>query len=570
MAVILNPNQENQNQPQTGPNGQPLQTVGTAAPAGQAPSGTPMAASQANALAQQQRKGSGRFTNLQKYLQANQQGGQKVAEQVGQGMQKQFGQQTQEAQKYYNQLGQNIQQANQTAQQGQGFQQQLQGIGQQIGSAQQAGFDQRANQNLGSIEQFTQSPDFQRFQDIQAGRGIDENLLGLQQQRALTAAQQAAQGSQQAQQALSSEGGRFDLLRRTFGGDGRTNYTQGQQRLDQVLFGQGGGLGTLQSQASQQAINALAQQKLANASRGDVNRIIEQERGLISDIGTQTSANEQAYLNMLKSYIDPLNTQRQAEFDALNQSVQAYAGTPEAQAQWQSGKTTGFTQDQLARLGLTDPNQGVYNVFRAPGGVSTADDIAIKGQTAYSAQDVANQQDVARYQALAKMIGKDFVPQITQASQIGEAWKSKEGEAALSNRLAAAQNLYDKAARQNISQSTNFDTAYGTPEEILKRGYDALMLRSNGTGATPRSWTQVLSENRPAEAYWQANNIDPYMQQLQNFLNQQNYAQTIGGRRESFVDTVNAQRLADQGITPAINDQTPITQYDPVKKDINK
>ena len=132
MAVIFNQNDPNNlsNQsapapsapqaPPTSSTGAPLQTIGTAAPvAGNAPRTPP--------------QGSGRFTNLQKYLQANQKGGQQIAGQIGSNLDKQNTQQSEKAKNYYNQLGQTIDQSNQTAQAGQAYNKQLQGIGTQVG-----------------------------------------------------------------------------------------------------------------------------------------------------------------------------------------------------------------------------------------------------------------------------------------------------------------------------------------------------------------------------------------------------------------------------------------------------
>jgi hypothetical protein len=590
MAVISNPNDPNnpQNQAQTGPDGQPLQTVGTAAPSGQGPAGTPMARSAANSLAQNQRQGSGRFTNIQKYLQANQRGSQNIAQQIGQNINQNFQKQQQQAQQYQNQLGQNIQQANQTAQAGSGYQQQLGQIGQDIKAAQEAGYAQRANQGqLGSLEAFTQAPTFQQFQDIQAGRGIDESLLALQQQKSLSAAQQAAQGAQEAQQALGSEGGRFDLIRRTFG-DGRSGYTQGQQRLDQVLLGQGGGLGGLQSQAAQQASTALAQQQQAAASRADVGRLTAQEQGLIKDINDRALANEQEYINMLSSYGGDLQKERQADFESLGNSLTAYIPTYDEKKKTWSEKAfdvnnQGLTSEQMQRLGLTDSNQGVYNVFKdeaftkATGktpeerNAALASAIAKKGQEVdlsggvRTAQDVANEADVKRYQALAKIIGSNFNPQITQASQIGDTYLAKgDDEGGLKGRLDAAQKIFDDVTSQKVmsghavySYPTERDWmgnkkfkpadvhryARGSVEDMIAKGRLGL---DNQQGSIVGNINQVARNRAVA--------------QLKNLLEQENYARTLGGKRETFLNAEEAARIAaekaknrvQEKVTPAV------------------
>jgi hypothetical protein len=490
---------------------QPGQTIGTAAPSGQGPAGSPMAKQQASNLATQQ-QGSGRFTNIQKYLQANQAGGKNIASQVGQNLNKDYGQQSEQAQKYYSQLGQNIAGAQQVAQQGAGYQQQLKDIGSQIGQAQQAGFDQRAAQaqTLGGIEQFVNQPDFQRFQDIQAGRGIDESLLSLQQQRAAQAANQTAQGTLEAQRALGSEGGRFNLLRKTLGVN--PGYTTGQQRLDQVLLGQGGGLGSVQAQTAQQAREAMQQAKLAGSKLSDVNRLRAQEQGLMGDINTQAGANEKAYMDMLTGFVDPLNAQRDQEFSGaeakfmalrnqLNSPVNEVNNLPTSGDTVASQKLTPtaapltpeqqFSSEELARLGVTGPTRA-YNVFK---GLEGFQDVASKGASAMSAQDVADMQDVARYQALAKIMGKDPAQQqLTKASELGAAWSGKEGESGLGARLAQAQTDFTKTATDTKMRGmANWGTPQYWAEQDALRKQEAL--RQTQPTDSDQSFTSGMAES---------------------------------------------------------------------------
>lgn len=561
MAVnALTPDQIAAQKAQSGQGPQPGQTIGTATPGGQAPSGTPMAKQQASNLATQQQQGSGRFTNIQKYLNANQAGGKQIANQVGQGLNKEYGQQSEQAQKYYTQLGQNIANANQVAQQGAGFQNQLKDIGNQIGQAQQAGFDQRGQQNqtLGGIEAFTNQPNFNQFQNIQAGRGIDESLLALQQQRSAQAAQAAAQGTQAAQQALGSETGRFDLLRKTLGNS--PSYSQGQQRLDQALLGQGGGLGSVQAQTSANARAAAQQAKLAGSKILDVNRLTAQEQGLIGDINSQAGANEKAYVDMLGSYIDPTNLQRTKEFEDLNSAVQTYRpqvdaqGKPLANQAYQSG----FNADQMARLGLNDQNQGVYNVFNND--VMNANDIVTQGRQAQNAQDIANASDVNRYAALSKIIGANAPNQITQASDLGASYVNKEGDAALANRLTAAQKQFEDMDKLNFSKIGI--TGTGSASQLINQGRTPVTDIRDAAGNQINPGAQFGTGNGDKFGAFQ-NMLNPEMiNSLQNLIKNQNYNRTIGGRRETFLDTEKAAKLAKQGITPKIND-VPITGVDP-------
>ena len=601
MAVIVNPNQDQETRQETGPDGQPLQTIGTAAPSGQGPAGTPMARSQANSLAQQQRTGSGRFTNLQKYLQANKDSGQRIAQTIGQNINQNLQKQQDKAQDYYSKLGQTTEQARQVAEQGKGFQQQLQGIGGQIQQATltpeqlvdkqlaQQRLNERQQLDMSTIEQFTQSPDFQTFQDIQAGRGIDESLLSLQQQRAYQQALEAQQSAQQSQQQLGSETGRFDLLRQTFGNSARPGYTQGQQRLDQVLLGQGGGLRDVQGAVSTQAKMAQEQARLAGAQAGEVSRLAAQEQGVIGDIQSQASKNEQAYLDMLQSYMNPLNQARQTEFEDLSRALNTYVPNyiePNkkekikggyVQKEWQPG----FTEEQMNRLGLTDPNQGIYNVFRAKEFIDAskqyndentanksalANIIARKGEEATSAEHVAEAQDLARYKALRSMmggVGEDRLTK-TRAETIGDAWASRantEKEGGLKGRLDRAQEAFDKLDQFTYkggsgtfgSQSIKelIEGGRVKPTDVFdERGFSIQpgARYADGTAGFYRDQQNLLYKALPKA--------------LEKFFQDQNYNRTLGGRRETWLDTKRSADILEKGLTPKI-DPTPITQYDP-------
>lgn len=601
MATVINQNQDqNANTPQqngTAANGQPLQTVGTAQPQGSNVPGSAASTSSNGTTAPAasgQPQGSGRFTNLSKYLNANQAGGQRIAQDIGQNINNNLQQQNQQSQNYYNQLGNTINNANQTAQQGAGYVKQLNNIGTQIQGATltpeqladpkvaQAALQNRGNQDLSSIQNFTQSPDFSNFQNIQAGRGIDENLLAQQQAKALNTAQGTVSAAQQAQQNLGSEDGRFQLLQNQFGGGNHPGYSQGDQRLDQVLLGQSGGLGKVQQSVADQGRAAATQAKLAQGAGNDVSRLAAQEQGLVGDINTAGTNNETAYKNMLNSYIDPTNTDRAAQVTDLNRAIGTYQNPKAAYA-------PGFNTDQMTKLGLTDKNQGVYNVFNGVNGVKSANDIATIGPNARSAaengyQDVANQTDVDRYGALAKMLGNTDQKDLTAPSTLGNAYTAKTDDNALTNRLAAAQTAYNTAAQGNLSgyyngQGSGETDFSANANNLINQGHNAVNM---GKGSSIENINDVASGKAPGyqddAQYIQNNqysgNTGPgstsnagYVNldnSLRNFLTQQNYNQTIGGKRQTYLDSLNANGTvkADPGGTQSL---IPITGQDPAK-----
>jgi hypothetical protein len=123
MATIQDNQEEDQSTDRSGVNAPgPLQTVGTAAPGGMAaPDKRP--------------QGSGRFTNLQKYIQANQGAGQRIAGQVGKGVKQEIGKEEREAGEYYKNLGSAISGARKVTEEGAKYQQTLKDIGENIKGA---------------------------------------------------------------------------------------------------------------------------------------------------------------------------------------------------------------------------------------------------------------------------------------------------------------------------------------------------------------------------------------------------------------------------------------------------
>lgn len=585
MATVLAPNNKT-NQQQADPT--QLQTIGTAAPS--APATTSQAAPKP------QPQGSGRFTNIQKYLGANKAGGQQVANKIGSGIQSGLSKEQEATKKYNEQLGKSVSDAKGVAQQGAGFQKDLGQIGTDIGNAgisrsgydkwregrsyqmdavgpeeqarrrkvdyelyQQEALKNRGNQNIASVDAFTQRPDFNQFQDIQAGRGIDENLLANQQQRLAGQANNAANMASTAQQQLGNEGGRFELLRKTFGGAARPGYGQGQQRLDQMLLGQGGGLGKVQSDVAGQSRDLQAQAKDANSQKNEVGRLAQQEKDLMSGINTQTGANEQSYLDMLNSYVDPLNQQRSTEVQNVGKALGSYNKPYDP-------TNPGLNADQMSKFGLTDNNQGVYNVFKGqpyadPTGatdelknrsrVSFAGKI---GRDASGYQDTANQADVSRYAALSKMMGGNAgTPKLTKASDLESAYGAKtDGTEGLREQLSSAQKTFEQKDKiHGVDQYGNY--ADSTVNDLINNGGSPVnSIYSNGVNGFGQYGT-----NGGTSIAGKAVQKSQY-DQLQKYLQEQNYGQTLGGRRETFLDSAPGYAAANPKLSAV-----PITGTDP-------
>ncbi len=442
---------------------------------------TVASAPSATATASPERKGSGRFTNIQKYLQANRQGGQQVAQGIGQNIQGGLSQQKEQSQQGMSELRQGIEAGKATAQQGGQFLQDLKGIGQNIQQATGAQNAMNRPQDLG-IQQFAQQPGFQQFQDIQAGRGIDENLLRSQQSDLARSSGQYLAGAQQAAQQLGSEGGRFGLLKQTFGGQANPQYSTGQQRLDQLFLARQG-LQPLQQEVRQDIKTARELGRQASQAGSDVGRLVGQEKQLVSDIGQQAMSNEQAYMDMLSSYVPEINRLRGEEYDSAKQAFE---------------NRYGMSQEQLSRLGV----QSTSNIYDVLDDLSF-EDVAVRGRDAITAKDVATGADVSRLAALSQIAGSQG-PQITEAANLGQAYTSEEGERSLASRL---EKRGKDLEQQNINLMQNLKNSYGPVE---------------GNGVS-WGWANTIKNINSPQEFMELAKTDPvakgYVNDVQGFIN---------------------------------------------------
>jgi hypothetical protein len=177
-------------------------------------------------------QGSGRFTNIQQYLGANQGAGSELAQGIGARGQEQ------------------AQSIREGIEQAQGVRRGVQD--EQMRLAQAGQLAQGIQDDAVSVAQ-------NNLQDVTRLRlgQTDANRLQGQGMQAMQGLQQSVDPLQQLSQNLGTESGRFQVLQDTFGGAFRPDYNLGQRRLDQ-LFLQGdpnAGIGQMQSE-----FGAVAQQ----------------------------------------------------------------------------------------------------------------------------------------------------------------------------------------------------------------------------------------------------------------------------------------------------------------------
>lgn len=385
-----------------------------------------------------QRQGSGRYNNLQKYINANQGAGQRLYQGIGQQLNRETSGTEKQASTQSQQIAENVQASRDTLNRGQNYQNQMQ--------------DQNFNaQNF--VNNQDQLTDFAKFK---AGQNVDETQLQ-QQNQSLQDIVQSGQNlvNQRAQQAQTEEG-RFNLLQNTFGGRGlaRPQYSQGQQRLDQLFLqaGEGNNVQNLQNVVQQKANVLQGLQGQASQFATNINDVASQERLLGQNLQNVANTKEQSMLDALQAKIGDVNAQRELE----RQRGQTYVDTL-------TGKTTtggslfGTNKDLSDMLGLQQ-NQQVFDAMKNVGGVT--DVFNVSQRNAQNIQDVANQQDVNVYDALAKLrygnanqSGQfQFDPtqkKLSQASDLENVLSARNDDMSLQNRIKQAKDAAMKTFAGN-------------------------------------------------------------------------------------------------------------------------
>lgn len=195
--------------------------------------------------------GSGTFTNIRRYIEANKPATQQMTQQVAGKVEQQAGQ-----------IGQSLQQKQQA------YQQQLEQNKQNVQQAQQFGTQmlQQAGQQQAGGQYFTPTTEqAQRFQQIASGEQRFAEMPELNIQKQIMESQRLARETEGAKTAQ----GRAELLRKTYG-EGPQDYSRGMTMLDQILLsspeakqqliGRVGEVGRVGLETAQQARQQAAQQ----------------------------------------------------------------------------------------------------------------------------------------------------------------------------------------------------------------------------------------------------------------------------------------------------------------------
>lgn len=347
MAVLLNnQNDDEQNQSQPLLGGGQSSTISSGGPIAPTSSGP------------SQQRSSGRFVNLQKYLQAN-----KDFNKEGGGI---AGRVTEKVQEKGQQTSQGIGQLSS------GFQQQAQGG--------------RIQYNAGLIGQAIADPtaatkDPGRFAAIkQQMSGQYGGPQNLQQVDGYQQSQQQVQNLQDIAQNSQAPGGRFNLLKQTFN---RPTYSTGQTRLDSLLLNRGD-KSQLQNLINTSQQVAQDQTQGLSSAEQQASQLASQYQQEAAGTAAQTEETFRTGINDFTGGLNRLVDQARAQQEAAR---------AELAKRLNSGK---FTNNDLAKLGI-GAGESLYNI-------DPSDFIRVAQDPTVST--VATREDYAKANALLQLIGQ--------------------------------------------------------------------------------------------------------------------------------------------------------------------
>lgn len=322
--------------------------------------------------ASKQQPGSGRFTNIQQYIKANQGAGKQLASGIGK-----------KGTDASQQIAQNVQKAKGLTGDIQSEQQRLGQVGQITSQIQQ------------DPTQLVQDPNqLQQVTKLREGQNL-AGRLGSQAKNYLQTGGQSLEEVRGLGQQLGTESGRFDALRSAFGR--RPGYSGGEQRLDQVLLQSDPNdpLGNLQRNLTQQA--QLGSQELQQT---------QTQLGTgISNIESQTDEAQKALLETLGVFDNVEGEEPGGELGKLYSAL----SEAEASAEAQRAQDVESYKQQLREGTFTDPEfletLGLSEGDRLYGLDLSGLESIISGGDDITMADVAEEDQLNRLDALRQLAG---------------------------------------------------------------------------------------------------------------------------------------------------------------------
>lgn len=454
-------NQQNQNQ-QNQQNQQPITGGGSTA---SSPSQGRTASFSSGA--QQGTSGSGRFTNLNKYLNANQGAGSRMASGIESRINQTNEPKKTEAETSASAVRSGIESSKQDLSKGQGLQSQLSGyVNPQANSQPPAqSLQDFASQNLNDVTRFRQ--------------GVDTSNLSNQLSNAQTANVNYQNQLAERQKQLGSDTGRFGLLSETYGGKNRPTYGAGAQQLDN-LFLQAGSQGKLdalnRSLIQQQQANQAQLGALQGTSATDLSNLQTGYKGLASDLTNTLATGQQNQVAAAEARAEEVNKTREDQQNYLKE-------------QFENLRTGGQVDTGFLNMMGIDPTQALMNINKDPN-FNVSNYIKMNATNLIGANQLANAQQRADYNALANLAGTDQTSRLIQQGYTPEAaYQMTEN------------NLGKQINEANQSFLSNLGAGKYTGQSYLnKRVNFADNVEGAGNITANQSIVDALRQNRDANA----------------------------------------------------------------------
>jgi hypothetical protein len=469
--------QDNNDEDQQGQNA-PLMTGGGQGSLNQGIGNAPVANT-----AQQNRQGSGRFTNMNKYVQANQQGSANLASRIGSGIQSQLSNTEADVGKKIGNVTNEVGIGQNKVSTASTKEQDLKSIGEQFKAG--ANFNILSpdkglfSQGQQKLKSFSQAPDYKDFKTFQSGEAINEKMLNDLQQ-------QAAQGStyyqdlfKQRQAQVGNTQGREQALQEFIGGANqaiRPAYSSGQRKLDQLVLGQN--RGNLQNLINTVGANqANVNQTLANVDKSgqSVSDLAKAETDLINLIqGTAGSTTKSFQDAFNQEKLDQVNAARKQSYD-------------DATSQLYSGEFKASDYDKLG-LNALGENTATFNLIDELKSGNRANEFINKRADVLDTKQLGRAEDVESDALLADILGAGATRKLTQVGDLNTDYlvNQADGKSALAQAIQNRQQQ-ELADAQNTglsyegkdsywdwgSKKEKRQTSHGTVAELLGGGFSS-------------------------------------------------------------------------------------------------
>lgn len=420
----------------------------------------------------QNKQGSGRFTNLNKYVAANQQGSANLANRLGTGIQNQLTSSENEASGNIKKVAGEVTTGRGKVSDASGQEANLKAISDNFKTGgnfkvldNNRGKFGEGQQNLST---FYKAPTYSQFKDAQSGKAVDEANLQNLQDVASRGANAYQDLFKQREGQVGSVEGRKSALNEFIGGKGqaiRPAYSSGQSKLDQLVLGQN-------NQSLRNLINTVGANKanvqtaLSDVSKTgtDVTDLINDESNLISNIGNTAKDLQKNFYSALDdpNKLSEVDSARQSAFKTASSDLQ--------------GGTVSDTLYNTAGLGTLE-DQGIYTALdNADLGTENrlSNEYFKRKAGPLKYEDIASQEDVNTDAAIADILGGAASPRFTKAGDISTNadWMTgASGGNSLLERLQSEQaSQLEKAKNTNLSAVNPYERVQSYEQNV----YDTL------------------------------------------------------------------------------------------------